>query len=42
MPAPRPNIVILFADDLGIGDIAAYNPDRRIPTPHMDRIARES
>lgn len=41
MPARRPNLVILFADDLGIGDVGAYNPDSRIPTPHMDRIARE-
>ncbi|MBT8484622.1 MAG: arylsulfatase [Phycisphaerales bacterium] len=39
--AARPNIVIVLADDLGIGDATCYNPDSRIPTPHLDRVARE-
>ena len=34
----RPNIVILFIDDLGYGDIACFgNP--HIPTPHIDSLA---
>lgn len=38
----RPNFLILLADDLGYGDVRCNNPDRsRIPTPHIDRLARE-
>ena len=40
-PPGRPNIVILLADDLGIGDPGCYNPDSKIATPNIDRIARE-
>ncbi|GAB4135976.1 MAG: arylsulfatase [Thermogutta sp.] len=37
-----PNIVILYADDLGYGDVSSYNPDRgKISTPNIDRLARE-
>ena len=35
----KPNIVFILADDLGYGDIQAYNPDSKIPTPHLDRMA---
>ena len=35
---PVPNIVILFADDLGYGELSCQgNPE--IPTPHIDSIA---
>jgi arylsulfatase A len=38
----EPNIVVIRADDLGYGDVQAYNPDRgKIPTPHIDRLAAE-
>ena len=37
---PRPNFVFMIADDLGIGDVGAYGAVR-IPTPHIDRLARE-
>lgn len=40
-PGRLPNIVLLYADDMGVGDIAIQNPASKIPTPHLDRLARE-
>lgn len=41
-PAQRqPNVVIILADDLGIGDPGRYNAESKIPTPHIDRLADE-
>ena len=31
----------MYADDLGWGDLAIQNPDARIATPNLDRLARE-
>ena len=41
-PAPTrpPNVVLVYADDLGYGDIGVYGAPR-IRTPHIDRLARE-
>jgi arylsulfatase A len=39
--AAKPNIVILYADDLGYGDLGCYNPDSKIPTPNLDKLAAE-
>lgn len=36
-----PNIIFILADDMGFGDVAAYNPESKIPTPHLDGIAAE-
>lgn len=41
LAAPPPHILILLADDLGYGDLRCYNPDSKIPTPHLDRLAAE-
>jgi len=38
---PRPNIVFILADDLGYGDVACQNPNSKVPTPHMDRLAAQ-
>ncbi len=38
--APRPNIVIIFADDLAYGDLAVYGSPN-IRTPNLDRMAAE-
>jgi arylsulfatase A len=38
--APPPNIVLLFADDLGFGDLSSYGHPT-IRTPHLDRMAAE-
>ena len=37
----RPNIVILYADDLGYGDLGCYNAASQISTPNLDRLASE-
>ena len=39
--AAKPNIVFIMADDMGYGDVGCYNAGSKIPTPHMDRLARE-
>lgn len=39
--APPPSILFILADDLGIGDPRCYNPDSRIPTPNLDRLAAQ-
>ena len=36
-----PNIIYVLADDMGYGDISALNPQSRIQTPNIDRLARE-
>lgn len=36
----RPNVVFIFADDLGYGDLGSYGA-RDIRTPHIDQLARE-
>jgi len=35
-----PNVVVIYADDLGYGDIGCYGATK-VKTPHLDRLARE-
>lgn len=36
-----PNIITILADDMGYGDVSCLNPDSKIRTNHIDRIAAE-
>ncbi|NIU54965.1 MAG: sulfatase-like hydrolase/transferase [Phycisphaerae bacterium] len=37
----KPNILFIYLDDLGYGDVTCYNPDSKIHTPNIDRLAKE-
>ena len=39
--AAPPNILVILADDLGLGDLGCYNPASRIPTPNLDALAED-
>ncbi|MCX6849910.1 MAG: arylsulfatase [Verrucomicrobia bacterium] len=40
MAADKPNVVLLYADDLGYGDLSCYG-SKTIATPHIDKLAAE-
>lgn len=39
--ATLPNVIVVLADDLGIGDISPTNADCKIKTPHLQKMADE-
>ncbi len=38
--AEKPNVVLIFADDLGYGDVGCYGATK-VKTPNIDRLAKE-
>ncbi len=36
-----PNVLVILVDDMGYGDPGSFNPDSKIDTPNIDRLARE-
>jgi len=39
--SPKPNILFILVDDLGYGDVGCYNSASKVPTPNIDKLARE-
>lgn len=39
--ATHPNVIVVMADDLGIGDVSPTNPECKIKTPNLQRLADE-
>lgn len=37
----KPNILLILADDLGYGDVRCYNPESKVATPHLDKLAAD-
>lgn len=36
----RPNVLLILADDMGYGDVQVLNEKSKIPTPHLNRLAK--
>jgi len=36
-----PNILFILVDDMGYGDISAFNPESKIPTPALNQLVSE-
>ena len=39
--ADRPNILVIMPDDVGYWNVGAYSHGMMVPTPNIDRIARQ-
>ena len=37
----KPNIVFILADDMGYGDLKAFNANSKITTPHLNKLAAD-
>lgn len=40
-PREHPHVILILVDDMGYGDPGCYNPQSKIPTPHIDSLARD-
>ena len=38
---PNPNVIVIYTDDQGYGDVSALNPDAKFKTPNLDRLVNE-
>ncbi|MCA9121393.1 MAG: arylsulfatase [Planctomycetaceae bacterium] len=41
LAAEHPNVIVVMADDLGIGDVSPTNENCKIKTPHLQKLANE-
>ena len=39
-PVKKPNVIIIYADDLGYGDLECYGA-RNVKTPNVNQLAKE-
>jgi arylsulfatase A-like enzyme len=39
-PSSKPNVILIYADDVGFGDLGCYGATR-VKTPNLDRLARQ-
>ena len=39
--AEKPNIILVYVDDMGYGDASCLNPQEKFKTPNIDRLAKE-
>ena len=37
----KPNVIVIYTDDQGYGDVSALNPNAKFQTPNLDRLAKE-
>src|SRR3954469_12275495 len=37
---PKPNVILILADDMGIGDLSCYG-GKQVPTPRIDKLAAQ-
>ena len=37
----QPNIIVIYTDDQGFGDLTALNPEAKFKTPNLDLLAKE-